>query len=97
MSDGDGSKHQEAVRPDFTLPIARSGEQQFAAIVRNRSGMDAGELDFGVRSFSEFLHPSERQKMSNTAYALYESVCEQTGVRATRELAKLAAQSEGDK
>lgn len=91
MSDGDGSKHQEAVKPDFTLPIARAGEQQFAAIVRNRSGMDAGELDFGVRQFAKFLHPGEMQAMTNTAYALYESVCEQTGLRATRELAKLAA------
>lgn len=53
----DMSKQPETIKDaelkeDLTLPIARSGEQQFACIMRNRSGMDAGEIDMGVRVFS---------------------------------------------
>lgn len=69
-------------RPDYTLPIARTGEQQFAAIVRNRSGESAGEIDMGVRDVT-FLHPSEQQDVVNTAYAIYDNLCRQTGLKET--------------
>lgn len=39
-------------KPDYTLPIARSGEQQFACVLRNRSGQDSGEIDNGQGSAS---------------------------------------------
>ncbi len=75
----DPNHKEEPIKPDYTLPIARSGEQQFGAIVRNRSGMDAGELDYGARDITH-LHPSEQQDAVNAAYCLYQSFCNQTGL-----------------
>lgn len=71
---------EEKQLPDYTLPIARNGEQQFAAIVRNRSGIDAGEIDMGVRDVTH-LCDAEQQEIVNTAYVIYETLCEQTGKR----------------
>lgn len=66
--------------PDYTLPIARPGEQQFACIMRNRSGFDAGEIDFGLRDLA-YLSPGEQRDITETAYALYRIVCKQTGLK----------------
>jgi hypothetical protein len=72
------------VRSDFTQPIARSGEQQFGAIVRNRSGIDAGSVDFSARMIGE-LCEGDQQDCVEMAYCLYESFCNQTGKRSVNE------------
>jgi hypothetical protein len=63
--------------PDYTIPIARTGEQQFACIMRNRSGESAGCIDFGVRDVT-ILCDAEQQDVVDTAFAVYEVVCDQT-------------------
>ena len=63
---------------DYTKPIAKEGEQQFAAIIRNRSGMDAGCIDMGIRDISH-LSNRDKQEAVNSAYAVYEAFCRQTG------------------
>lgn len=72
--------------PDFSGPIARSGEQQFACILRNRSGFDAGNIDFGLRDLSSLVD-AEQQDACDTAYALYRAICDQTGNIAAAEVA----------
>jgi len=68
---------------DLTSPIARSGEPTYASIIRNRSGMDAGEIDFGARVFHiEELSDYDKQSICDTAYALYETICRHTEKKA---------------
>lgn len=58
------------------IPIARGGEQIFASIIRNSSGMDAGCIDYGCRTYElERLCDGEKQDIADTAYALYQSIC----------------------
>jgi hypothetical protein len=73
-------------RPDFVAPIARAGEQQFACILRNRSGFDAGNIDFGARDVRS-LCESEQQDVVSMAYSLYLLYREQTGKDDPRALA----------
>jgi len=68
----------EEKRDNYLRPIAREGEQQFACILRNRSGMDAGCIDYGLRNVSH-LCEGDKQDIVDTAYVLYQSICEQTG------------------
>ena len=69
-------------------PIARGGEPIYASIVRNRSGMDSGCIDYGCRVTAvEELCDGDKQDIANTAYALYESVCRASGKRAKRDTA----------
>lgn len=74
----------EATMPDYTHPIARTGEQQFAAVVRQRSGMDAGCIDSGTRDITH-LSDADQQDAVNSAYAIYETWVRQTGKRAGRD------------
>ena len=69
---------------DYTFPIARGGEQQFACVVRQRSGMDAGMIDSGTRCIRH-LRDSEQQDAVDAAYAIYERWIGQTGKRAHRD------------
>lgn len=71
-------------RSDYTLPIARVGEEQFGCILRNRSGFDAGNIDYGAR-FIDTLSDAEQQDVCDTAYALYKAFCRQTGKKARLE------------
>jgi hypothetical protein len=80
----------EPVRIDYMTPIARSGEQQFACILRNRSGFDAGNIDFGLRHLGD-LPASEQQDVCDIAYALYRAVCDQTRNVAAQDTAALTA------
>lgn len=64
---------------DYTAPIARHGEEQFACILRQRSGFDAGNIDMGVRDI-DHLAPAEQQDVVNTAYLIYEAYCQRTGM-----------------
>ena len=73
-----------ATVPDYTHPIARTGEQQFAAVVRQRSGMDAGLIDSGTRDITH-LSEADQQDAVNSAYAIYETWVRQTGKRAGRD------------
>lgn len=75
---------QQVPAPDYTLPIARTGEQQFAAIIRQRSGMDAGCIDMGVRDIT-WLCDADQQDAVNSAFAIYETLCDQTGKKAVRD------------
>ena len=70
------AKQCEAKR-DYTAPIARTGEEQFACILRQRSGIDAGNIDMGVRDI-DHLPPTEQQDVVNTAYLIYEAYCQRT-------------------
>lgn len=83
MSDRSDSK---PFRPDYTQPIARSGEQQFACILRNRSGHDAGCIDYGLRDCT-ILCEAEQQEVCDTAFALYQSICAQVGKKARNDRA----------
>ena len=69
---------------DYTLPIARKGEQQFACILRNRSGTSSGEIDFGMR-FIDHLCKGEQQDAIESAYSVYLNWCYRTGLRSIRE------------
>jgi hypothetical protein len=71
---------------DYSLPIARDGEQQFACILRNRSGMDSGNIDMAAR-FLTGLSDGDQQAAVNSAYAIYEKWCHETGKRAPRDTA----------
>lgn len=75
---------QASPRPDYTLPIARTGEQQFGCIMRQRSGMDAGCIDMGARRI-DHLSEGDQQDAVDSAYSLYETFCSQTGMRAKRD------------
>ena len=69
-------------------PIARSGEPTYASIVRNRSGIDSGEIDFGLRTSAvKELSDGDKQEIANTAFALYESIKTATGKTAVRDVA----------
>lgn len=69
----------------FDRPIAREGEQQFACILRNRSGIDAGEIDFGLRDCTS-LPDGEQQDVVDIAFALYSAACRQLNKRAKRDI-----------
>lgn len=72
-----------APRTDYTIPIARTGEQQFACVLRNRSGIDAGSIDMGARFIDE-LCDGDQQAAVDSAFAIYEKWCRETGKRARR-------------
>ena len=71
-------------KPDYTEPIARKGEQQFACILRQRSGVSAGEIDYGLRDCT-ILGDAEQQEICDVAWMLYESICHQTGKRSVND------------
>lgn len=80
---------KEAPKPskpasDYTLPIARTGEQQFACILRNRSGVSAGEIDFGARFIDE-LSEREQQAAIESVYSVYLKWCRETGKKSHRD------------
>lgn len=68
---------------DYTQPIARSGEAQYACVMRERSGISAGEIDFGLRDLTHMGDGG--QDAVNTIYALYQAACRQTGLRARQD------------
>lgn len=70
--------------PDYTHPIARSGEQQFACILRNRSGSSSGDIDYGAR-FIDDLSDGDQQDAVNAVYSVYEKWCRETGKKAARD------------
>lgn len=72
-------------QPNYELPIAREGEQQFACILRNRSGHDSGCIDMGVRDVT-FLADGEQQDVVDTSFAIYETLCQQTNKKAKRDV-----------
>jgi hypothetical protein len=74
---------EESEARDYREPIARHDEQQFACILRNRSGVDAGRIDFSLRDCTA-LSDVEQQDMCYTAFALYEAICAQVGKRAVK-------------
>jgi len=65
---------------DYTTPIARTGEQQFAVILRNRSGISAGEIDFGARSINELPVP-DQQMAIDCLLCVYHNWTEETGLK----------------
>lgn len=68
-----------------TSRIARDGETEFAAIVRNRSGVDSGEIDFGLKhgEIIDSLSDHDKQSLVDTAYALARACEEATGKHAS--------------
>lgn len=76
----DDSYKPATVPGGYTLPIARSGEPQYACVMRDRSGIDAGMLNFGLRDLTHL--GDEGQSAVDTIYALYRAACNQTGLRA---------------
>lgn len=76
---------QTGTRTDYTSPIARTGEQQFACILRNRSGISSGEIDFGAR-FIYDLCDADQQSAVDSAFAVYEKWCRETGKKARRDI-----------
>lgn len=59
--------------------LAREGDHVFAVIVRNRSGQFAGEIDYRLSDLRD-LPESEKQKVVDNIYALYEAACKATGL-----------------
>lgn len=82
----DNSIHNsvDETKKDYREPIARKGEQQFACILRNRSGFSAGEIDFGLRDLRH-LSECEQQDVCDIAYALYQAICGQLHKSATND------------
>ena len=64
---------------DFTRPIARIGEPVFASIIRNRSGIDAGEIDYVYRSPKEIFCDQDKEDIATAALMLYESISRDMG------------------
>lgn len=64
---------REPIRYDYTQPIARTGEQQFGCILRNRSGFDAGKIDFGARDCSG-VPDADHQAIVDAVFALQAKV-----------------------
>lgn len=62
--------------------LAREGDHVFAVIVRNRSGQFAGEIDYRLSDLRD-LPESEKQKVVDNIYALYEAACKATNLTAT--------------
>lgn len=57
--------------------IAREGEPEFAAIMRERSGQDAGRISYGIRVAAiEDLSPAEKTELLGTAEAMLSSIRE---------------------
>lgn len=77
-------KKSEPAKPDYTSPIARTGEQQFACVLRNRSGVSSGDIDFGAR-FIDSLCPGDQQDAIEAAYSIYQKWCAETGRRSRRD------------
>lgn len=65
--------------------IAREGEVEFAAIVRNRSGQDAGCIDYGLKAGEtiDSLCDADKQDLVDTAYALARAIENATGKSAS--------------
>ena len=80
----------KAKKNPLTEPIARGGESIYASIVRNRSGIDSGCIDFGLRTFVvEKLSEGDKQDIADAAFALYESICRATSRCAERDTHRL--------
>lgn len=61
---------------ELCKPIARTGEPIYVSIIRNRSGMDVGDIDFGLRVGAvEKLSDRDKKDIVDVAYLLYEGVC----------------------
>ena len=70
---------------DLAKPIARPGESIYASIVRNRSGIDAGKIDFGVRVLEiEKLCDADKIEIRNIARALYQTICDHAEIKQSR-------------
>ncbi|CAN5426674.1 hypothetical protein BH11ARM1_BH11ARM1_14270 [soil metagenome] len=67
------------------LSYIRTGETEFAAIVRNRSGQDAGSIDFGLKSGDviDALCDRDKQELVDTAFSLFLAIESATGRKAT--------------
>lgn len=68
----------------YTSPIARSGEQQFACVLRNRSGESSGDIDFGARSIKGLSYRDQRGAIE-AAYSVYLKWCSETGEKSIRD------------
>jgi hypothetical protein len=86
----------EPPKPDYTRRIARTGEPEYACIMRNRSGIDAGNIDFGLRDL-QHLSEADKQDICDTALVLYESICRQTKKQAQGHLVKRALEPGGER
>lgn len=78
MSNSDyrpGDDGEPVKRSTPLKPIAREGETEFASIHRNRSGHDAGCIDFGIRvSLIEDLSPAEKGELARTSQAMNDAI-----------------------
>lgn len=73
-------------KSDLAQPIARRGESQYVCILRNRSGINAGNIGFAIRTCAiEELADGEKQDIVNAAFAVYESICDTTCKKSTRD------------
>ena len=55
--------------------LAREGETEFAVICRQRSGFDAGSIDFAFpHATAKDLCPAEQRELIDTVYALARSI-----------------------
>jgi len=70
----------------YIHPIARTREQQFACILRNRSGVSAGEIDFGAR-FITPLSDGDQQAAIEAVYSVYLKWCSETGKKSKQDKA----------
>lgn len=68
----------------YTSPIARTGEQQFACILRNRSGESSGEIDFGARFIND-LSEGDQQAAIESVYSVYLKWRSETGKKSHRD------------
>ena len=72
------------VEIDYTSPIARAGEEQYACIHRERSGVSAGDVSGTTVDISGFRDYAQ-QEIVDAAFIVYERFCKQTGKRSKLE------------
>lgn len=78
-----------AASDNYTQPLARTGESQYACILRSRSGMNAGCIDMSVRDCTH-LSGVEQQDIVDTAYMIYKIYQRQLKKIAIRDKLQLA-------
>jgi len=62
----------------YCTSIGRTGEAIFASIVRQRSGMSAGEIE-GITRSIEHLSKAAQQEAVDAAYVIYLTYVDQSG------------------
>lgn len=66
------------------IPTTLNNRPTYAIIIRNNSGVDSGEIDFEFSwHIVHNLDDADKQDICNTAFRMYEEICNATGKQST--------------